>query len=171
MGDPAQAFGTEYDVWVRFLGVDNFSDPTDPSTFNGNALIGAKLDDSPEHSFSFWLKRTFTEGFLDGFDASAGVIYSGERNTAVDVAGGNPSVVGTPTPPVPDRFESRLAFGYKTMFKDKYQLSLRLNIYNLFDDQKDEAIASYPEDLQYPFRRTVRYYSPRSVRLSASVGF
>lgn len=166
-----QSFGTEYDVWVRFLGEENFTDLMDPSTFNGNALIGAKLDDSPEHSFSLWSKKTWNEGPLDGFNASFGLIYAGERQTAVDVAGGNPAVVGRPTPMVPDRFEGRLAFGYRKLVNDKYLWNFRANVYNLFDDQKDEAIASYPEDTVYPFRRTVRYYAPRSFRLTAGVSF
>ncbi len=163
--------GTEYDPWVRFLGAENFSDPTDPSTFNGNAILGAKLDDSPEHSFSMWSKRTWTEGQLAGFNASLGLIYTGERNTAVDVAGGNPAVVGTPTPPVPSHLEARLAFGYRTIVADKYHWNFRLNINNLFDDQKEEAITSFPEDARYPFRQTVRYYNPRSYRLSANLSF
>src|SRR5690606_3395034 len=166
-------WGTRYDRWVYVLGVENFEDPTRPSTFNGNGVNGLDLSFVPQNSFRFWNKYSFREGPLAGIEVGAGVRYNGSAPTSVPI-GVNPGALATNVykpPDTPEHMEADLMLTYK---RDIFDLPWRFSIRvaNLFDEDMEEATATYTTPLGETIkRRTQVYYPGRSWRFQASVTF
>ncbi|MEX0332001.1 MAG: TonB-dependent receptor [Puniceicoccaceae bacterium] len=165
--------GTKYDSWVQVLGEENFSDPGDPTTFNGNGVNGLDLSFVPEWNVSLWNKYRFNEGPLEGLELAGGVKYYGEAPTSVPIGGTRLNENEFPTPPTPERFEFDASLSYRfTLMNQDCRIALKVN--NLLDDRVDEAVVQY-EDPDGPinpvYRRTRVYYGPRTYRLQFSMAF
>jgi len=165
-------YGTEYDIWVLQLGQDNFEDPTDPSTATGGGVAGLNLSFQPENSGSIWSNYKFDEGFLEGFEIGAGLIYVGSAQTSVPIGGNNLAANLYGTPDTEEIYEVNGALTYKRRF-DKFDLRLSLNFYNLFDKTYYESRITYENVVtgESEKRRTFFYRDPRSFRLTATLSF
>lgn len=168
-----QIAGTKYDSWVQVLGEENFSDPTDPTTFNGNGVNGLDLSFVPEWNLSLWNKYRFKEGVLEGLEVAGGVKYFGEAPTSVPIGGTNLRENDFPTPPTPERFEFDASLAYRfTLMGQRCRIALKVN--NLLDDRVDEAVVQYADPggpIDPVYRRTRVYYGPRTYRLQFSMDF
>lgn len=185
--------GTEYDIWVRTFGreayglVETDTDGdgvVDTVTRDGQTLAmgdvspldltgglqGVSLYTGSEDSAAMWSKYSFTEGRFKNLDASLGVTYRGPAETSIPIGGVDLAANQFRTPATEERINLNASFKYKWSRSDvDYQL--KLNLYNLTDDQKGLTTASYLDDGTPLQRRTVVYYTPRSYRLSFSVLF
>ena len=191
-----QNFGTEYDDWVRVLGREAFGleehdDDGDgvvdrvtkqgenevlqlgdvPTSSIIGGIQGLNLYTGPEDTFSIFTKYSFLEGALKGFESSLGVTYTGPAATSIAIGGTDLADNQYGTPPTPVRWNVNLGFIYKFNFGET-NWDVRLNIFNLLDDQKGESTIDYVGDFGQPIhRRTVRYYTPRNFRLSLGLTF
>ena len=114
----------------------------------------------------------YDQGPIKGFETTLGVTYTGPAATSIPIGGLDLAENLYGTPPTPDRWSVNLGFIYKFNFSE-YNWDVRLNIFNLLDDQKGESFTEY-EDILYGqpvYRRTVQYYAPRSFRLSLGLRF
>jgi hypothetical protein len=165
--------GSKYDRWVFVLGEENFSDPTDPTTFNGNGVNGLDLSFVPEWNVSLWNKYRFREGPLENLEIAGGVKYFGEAPTSVPIGGPTLSENEFPTPPTPERFEFDASLSYRFNWMDiGWRIALKIN--NLFDDTVDESVVQYSDPggiIDPVYRRTRVLYAPRTYRLSISADF
>jgi len=165
-------YGTEYDLWVYFMGRENFEDPTDPTSLNSGGIKGISLYFGPEHSASFWTKYTFLEGRLENLGLAGGVIYTGESPTSIPI--GDRDLASNPfrTPETADRYRVDLSLSYR-WYKGPYEWRLGLNVYNVLDDTGNTTFATYPnpETDRTETRRTQQNFAPRSYRLSLSLKF
>lgn len=163
-------YGTEYDLWItRFGGPSNFTDPTRASTGNGDILIGQSLDDSPEHSGSMWSNYTIQEGPLKDLSIRFGAIYTGERQSSVEIGDGSLRLNTYPTPFFSDNLDIRGGLGYRIR-GEKYNWNFNFNVYNMFDEVGDEVIIEFQDPNAGTLERRSRTrYAPRSFRFSASV--
>ncbi len=85
-----------------------------------------ELPNTPSHKFSLWNKYTFTEGMFENLELGLGCVYESS------------SLPGTKR--VTDwRGDPHLIFngmiGYKFLFEDNDELSLKLNVKNIFDEE------------------------------------
>lgn len=168
--DTGESLGTEYDIWVYFLGRENFDDPKDPTTLNAG-LNGISLYFAPQHNASFWGKYTFVEGPLTNFGIGLGLIYTGSAQTSVPLGGRALEMNPYPTPRTPDRIRTDLALMYRFESK-RYQWDFRLNITNLMDERFAERVVTYTSETGEPVqRRSQVQYTPIGVRLSAGISF
>lgn len=167
--------GTVYDQWVYFLGRDAFEDPTDPTTLT-SGIKGLSLFFAPEHSATVWNKYAFTDGRAEGLEVGMGARYVGSSQTSIPIGGRDAIINPFRTPPVPDRIvvDGMLAYNW-TWLEARWRL--QLNVYNLANDTRGHNFATYtiPEgqanagdDVN---RRTLRYYSPTTFRLSLGLSF
>jgi hypothetical protein len=166
------AFGTEYDIWVRDLGRENFSDPTDPTTLKGG-IQGKSLYFGAEDTFNVWGKYTFREGAVEGLSIGLGMRYSSGAQTHIPIGGGNLEANRYPTPKTEDFYQMDAVFIYRKAFKH-FDLKLALNIYNVLDDdelytESEYVNQEFPEITER--RRTRIYRDPRSYRVSATFSF
>jgi len=119
--------------------IENFSDPADSSTYNGELNKGQSLDDTPRHTGSLWAKYEFTEGVLDhawfslGGTWSSKRVYAGGEDTAgsrfFDSAG---NILQLYTDP---QLNVDLALGYKRKVGSGSWWWAQLNVYNVLNDQ------------------------------------
>ncbi len=162
--------GTEYDIWVYFLGRENFDDPTDPTTLN-SGLTGVSLYFAPQHNASFWSRYTFREGPLENLGVALGFIYTGSAQTSVPLGGRSLEINPYPTPRTPDRLRTDLAFMYR-LDTDRFRWDFRLNINNLTDQRHAERVVTYTgangEEIK---RRSQVSYSPLNIRFSVGLSF
>jgi outer membrane receptor protein involved in Fe transport len=166
-------YGTEYDRWVRALGPEAFTDPTLASTGSfGGPFVGTSLFLRSTDSSRLWTKYNFEDGALDGFSIGGGVIYQGPAKTALSIGGDELRANLYPTPDTEESFRFDLAFMYSRAFKH-FDLNLRLNVFNVLDDDEGITYASYENQVtgEIEQRRTERYYAPRSYRVSVGLTF
>jgi iron complex outermembrane receptor protein len=119
--------------------LENFSDPSDSSTYNGELNKGQSLDDTPRHTGSLWAKYEFTEGALNhawfslGGTWSSKRVYAGGEDTAgsrfFDASG---NILALYTDP---QFNLDFALGYKRKFGATSWWWAQLNVYNVLNDQ------------------------------------
>lgn len=170
--ETGQSYGTEYDLWVYWLGQDAFEDPTDPTTLTDGGIKGTSLYMGANHSASMWTKYTIQEGILQNLGLGLGVIYTGSAQTSVPI--GSRELLANPyrTPERPERFRFDTAFSYRTTW-GSYELNFRLNVYNVFKHTVSENFAYYSnvDSGDQEVRRSQAFYAPRSFRLSASINF
>ncbi len=170
--ETGQSYGTEYELWVYWLGQDSFEDPTDPTTLVDGGIKGTSLYMGANHSASVWTKYTIQEGILQDLGLGMGMIYTGSAQTSVPI--GSRELLANPyrTPDRPDRFRFDTAFSYRTNWRE-YELNFRLNVYNIFQHTASESFAYYTNEETggQEVRRSRAFYAPRSFRLSASISF
>ncbi len=191
--DMGANFGTEYDVWVRTFGREAFG--LEESDTNGDGVIdtitkngqpislgdvspldlvgglqGTSLYTGSEDAASLWTKYSFTEGLLNGFDASLGATYTGPAETSIPIGGPDLASNLFRTPATPDRWKVDTSFKYRWNHNEQ-RYTLKLNVFNLLDDQKGQSIVTYNENGTPIRRRTDVYYAPRGYRLTLSVNF
>lgn len=132
---------TGYEPFFSIGGLDNYEN-NDTGTFSGgDAVIGVRTLDNPEHTASFWNKYTFTDGFLDGFDVGFGVTYQGERQAEQVITNGlaqRSRENARFLPQFAARYVVNLGIGYRREIAGR-EVTLRLNVNNLLDDRKSEA--------------------------------
>lgn len=165
--------GSRYDYWVFILGVDNFADPTDPTTFDGTGVNGMDLSFVPNWNLSLWQRYTFSEGPLEGLHVAGGVRYLGSAPTSVAIGGPGLDANRFPTPPTPSHIEFDGSVAYRFNWGST-QWRVALNIRNLLDTQRRERVVEYSDPggpVDPVFRRTVTYFNPRSFRLQVGVSF
>ena len=173
--DPASGevinFGTEFDRWTYILGVENFEDPTRPSTFTGEGVNGLDLSFVPQTSLNLWNKYRFAEGPLQGLEVGGGVRYQSSTPTDIVIGGEHLTENRYLAPDRPERWEVDAMLSYRfDLFGTTWRASLRIS--NLLNKQGD--ILEYVYD--NPFggtetRRTEVYYGSRSFRLSLKTNF
>ncbi|WP_321335334.1 TonB-dependent siderophore receptor [uncultured Bacteroides sp.] len=115
--------------------------------------VGTRLPGYAKHDFNIWLKYSFTQGCLDGFNLSAGQSTQLDRSTWS--WGSSLDNIAS----LPDYFRFDAALGWK-----RNDLSLALNIYNVFDRYLYSG-SSY---------QTYYYWQsepPRNFRLSVTYNF
>lgn len=163
--------GTEYDIWVKDLGRENFGDPKDPSTLQ-SGIQGKSLYYGAEDTLSLWGKYTFTEGIFRNFGLGLGARYVGPTQTFIPI-GDNLAINNYPTPDVEAYYQFDAAIMYAKKF-EKFDFNLRLNLYNIFDKDTLYSEVEY-QNVDYPDliekRRTIRYLEPFRIRLTASINF
>jgi len=149
------------------------------SSFVDTAYGNFKKSDTPVHAFSLWNKYDFETGPFKGFAVGGGARYQSERTTDFghgrndrpqegreDQPGG-----GFVTPPVPESWIFDLLLGYQRQIGGRPWL-FQLNVRNLLDDQKLQAIGLPPEGSGLTVPRTATLYlEPRDIRFTASVRF
>jgi len=165
--------GTKYDEWVFVLGEENFTDPTDPSTFTGGGINGLDLSFVPEYNFSIWNKYDFSEGPLEGLGVALGARYFGSAPTSIPIGGNNLRENAFATPPTAERviFDASLSYSWEMM---GYSWRIALKVNNLLDKTRTENRVTYenPFDPDKPqMRRSVTLLAPRNFRLSLSARF
>ncbi len=191
--ESGMVFGTEYDIWVRTFGREAFGleendtdgdGVVDTVTKNGQpialgdvsptdlvgGLEGVSLYTGAEDAASLWTRYDFSEGVLKGINAGIGVIYTGPQPTSISIGGNDLASNLYRTPDTPERYRVNSALRYSWDWNDRL-FSLRLNVYNLLDDQKGQAIVNYIDNGIPLKRRTDVYYTPRSYRLTLTVDF
>jgi outer membrane receptor protein involved in Fe transport len=164
-------WGTEFDRWVYVLGVENFEDPTRPSTYNGDSVRGLDLSFVPRQSFRTWSKYRFLDGFLAGLDVGGGVQFNGSAPTAAAIGGIDFVENRYPTPPTASHYEFD-AFANYTFHAMRTRFVVSLKIANLLNTTERVRSVTYTDELGVEFqRRTVSRYTPRSWRLAISASF
>jgi outer membrane receptor for monomeric catechols len=149
------------------------------SSFVDSQYGNFKKSDTPKHAATLWNKYEFQESRLKGFAVGGGVRYQSERVT--DFAHGRndrpqESREGQPgggfvTPPIPSNTIYDLFFGYNRRLGGR-DWSFQLNVRNLLDNQKLQAIGQPPPNSGITVPRTATLYlEPRDIRLSTTVRF
>ena len=156
---------------MYLLGLENFQDPTRPSTFTGGSVKGLDLSFVPKFSGKIWNMYRFTDGILDGLRIGGGVQYIGSAPTSVSIGGNRLTENLYRTPDSPDRFIVDASASYKWTWADiDWFLSLRIG--NLLDETEDTTTVTYDTVLgSQEKRRTRIYYAPRTWRLSLTARF
>lgn len=170
-----QRFFSPEEAWGWYLGKDAFDESGDPLTFNGKGIVGRSLYFAPEDSARFWVKYTFVEDVLEGLSVFGGVQYTGPAKTSVILGDRQFEENRFTTPDIEERYQFDVGASYSVQLGDKYTLKLALNIFNLFDDRGGETEAAYPDEVDGEsitrYRRSIKYYAPRSWRISGSLLF
>jgi outer membrane receptor protein involved in Fe transport len=165
-------FGTQWDKWVYILGVENFEDPSLPSTFNGNGVNGLDLSLLPSTSLRMWNKYRFSEGPLDGLEIGGGVRYQSATPTSVSIGGKHLAENRFLTPDRPSTvfFDGMLSYKFKA-WGANWRASLRVS--NLFNKTRDIIDVHYPDNGfgGSELRRTEVYYGGRSFRFTLGASF
>jgi outer membrane receptor protein involved in Fe transport len=174
MVDPAVVTGIE--PWFWYLPQEDFADPKRPSTYNGDLSRGVSNTDVPAHSFTFWGKYEFLDGWLEGFDIGVGARYTSERAAESPWSSGGGFVDAihrgageNVKAPVPDFTLWDLRLGYEFNWRN-IDWTINLNIRNVLDKQRLSALADNREVLGVP-ALTEYYLPPRDVRLSIRAAF
>src|SRR5690606_20979589 len=76
-----------YETWVYQLGIWNFDNPADPTSFDGGSVDGIDLSLVPEWNLNLFSKYTFHEGPFDGLGIGGGARYAASAPTSVAVGG------------------------------------------------------------------------------------
>ncbi len=192
-----QPSGTEYDSWWNYMGVPLAErqalggDRTGSVDFGGTA-VGNRTIDAPIRQFTTWNRYKFDSGLLNGLDVGLGVIWQAERQSEIALDnGGRTRADGRENqrfrPPYPADTKVNLALGYRTRIANQ-SVRFQLNVYNLLNDQKDEAFGSSQiwinpatgqavasstagaTQITVPERARL-YFTPITFRLSASLDF
>jgi outer membrane receptor for ferrienterochelin and colicin len=166
-----ESLGTPYDLWVYNLGREVFDDPSEPSTMS-QSFDDLSLFFSPEHTAKIWTRYTFEEGLLERLGIGFGVRYSGEARTSIAPIGSRDAILNPyRTPPAPERTVADMMLSYSWDW-NAIRMSMRLNIFNLFDDRYASNVVTYTrQDGSTTQRRTERFYTPRTFRVSLSAKF
>jgi iron complex outermembrane receptor protein len=189
-----QPNSTEYDSWWRYMGRDTEAARANLDESAVDILGGVKgrrTSDTPRNVWAMWNKYTFPAGRLHGLDASVGVTVNGPRQGEVVIDNGIRDRSNDENrryrPQIPAEYKFNLAFGYRVTLSDR-RWNFRLNVNNVLDEQKivgtntttmfinpatGAAVASTAAGAQRitVANRSVRYFEPRSFRLTASTSF
>lgn len=173
--ETGENLGTPYDRWVYFLGRDAFEDPSDPTTLTGG-IVGISLFFAPQHSASIWNRYTFSEGRFEGLELGLGARYQSESQTSIPIGGRDAAINPYRTPPVPSRFvmDGMIAYGWRW---GDARWRAQLNVFNLTNDTEGHSFVNYivpegqPDAGETVRRRTQRFYTPTTYRLSLGVNF
>lgn len=188
-----QPSSTEYDSWWRYLRYtteDARAAGLDESKTNATKVgaIGRRTSDVPRNVWAVWNNYRFTSGRLRGLEASLGVTLNGPRQGEQVIDNGLRDRSNDENrryrPQIPMEYKVNAALAYRgDLFGRRW--NVRLNITNLLDDQKmvrtnsstlfinpatGALVASSTpgaERITVP-NRAVRYFDPRSFRLSIS---
>ena len=191
-----QPNSTEYDAWWRYMGENverakalNLDESkTDAVTVGA---VGRRTSDVPRNQWAVWNNYKFSSGKLRGVEASLGVIVNGPRQGEVVIDNGLRDRSGDENrryrPQIPMDYKLNVALAYRVKLWDA-NWNVRLNVNNLLDDQKivgsntttlfvdpstGALVAStnpVASKLVVP-NRAVRYFEPRTFRLSLSTNF
>jgi outer membrane receptor protein involved in Fe transport len=167
---------TGLEPWFWYLPPEDFADPTKPSSYNGSLSSGVVNTDVPLHSFTFWTKYEFVDGFLEGFDLRFGARYTSERaaespwsNGGAFVDAINRGVGDNVKAPVPAFTLYDIGLGYEWDWKD-ITWRINLNVRNLLDEKELVAVSSATTVFGQP--ELTRYYiEGRDIRLSLRLDF
>ncbi len=188
-----QPASTEYDSWWRYLRYstdDARGISLDESKSNVTKVgaIGRRTSDVPRNVWAVWNNYRFTSGRLQGLEASLGVTLNGPRQGEQVIDNGLRDRSNDENrryrPQIPMEYKVNAAVAYRgDLFGRRW--NIRLNITNLLDDQKMVSTSSSTlfinpatgalvasttpgaERITVP-NRAVRYFDPRSFRLSIS---
>jgi outer membrane receptor for ferric coprogen and ferric-rhodotorulic acid len=135
-------------------------------------LQGTSLFFGSEEEFSFWAKYSFDDGLLDRLSLGFGGNFTGPAATSVAIGGDDLADNRFRTPATSSRWSFDAMAQYRFYWQN-INWSVRLNVYNIFNDTRGERIVSYedPFDGSIEQRRTLNYYTPRNFRLSVSASF
>jgi hypothetical protein len=188
-----QPRSTEYDSWWRYLRYstdDARALNLDESKANPASVgaIGRRTSDVPRNVWAVWNNYKFTTGKLKGLEASLGVTLNGPRHSEQVIDNGLRARTGDENrryrPQMPMEYKVNAALAYRGDFFGR-RWNVRLNVNNLLDEQKMVAtnestlyldpatgalVAStspVATKLLVP-NRSIRYFDPRSFRLSVS---
>ncbi len=172
-----QPNSTEYDSWWRYMGFTTqqaLAANLDESSVDFNSSVkGVRLIDNPEHSANVWNKYTFTDGAMKGWDLGLGINWFGSRQAEAAIDNGlRRRVTGRFKADFSQRFVVNTAVGFKRKIAGR-DWNFRLNVNNLFDDQKDERIVYngiVGTSTAAPARSVV-YYNPRTWQFSVGTKF
>ncbi|MBM3851855.1 MAG: hypothetical protein FJ399_01725 [Verrucomicrobia bacterium] len=188
-----QPSSTEYDSWWRFLRYspdEARALSLDESKTNATKVgaIGRRTSDVPRNVWAVWNNYKFTTGRLKGWEASLGVTLNGPRQGEQVIDNGLRSRATDENrryrPQLPMEYKANAAIAWRGEFLGR-RWNVRLNITNLLDDQKmintntstlylDPATGATVASTSPTARaitvsnRAIRYYEPRSFRLSLS---
>jgi iron complex outermembrane recepter protein len=125
---------------------DAYADPRRPSTFKSIPSLvgeGRGLDDQPKHSGAVWTKYTFDGGALDRFNVALGYSYSSSQeyysgyapdgNAILFKNGATASDVVSLRTKASHNFDLQL--GYSKKLAGRYEWTIRLNVFNLLNDE------------------------------------
>jgi iron complex outermembrane receptor protein len=178
--------GGDYDyygihpVFYYTGGPDNFSEDFRPESYTGDLGAGTVNNDTPQHTFRYWSKYSFTDGFLEGFEVAVGYRYQGERIAESPWLGARDSIqrgagednVKAPVPAF-DLWDLALTYSWDMWNMD---WSANLNIRNIFDREYVEAKAAnlkavLEDGTEVP--AITRFYLPeqRSIRFTLRAAF
>ena len=165
-----------WDGWNWAFQRQNFSDPKDPTTFNGEGVNGIDISFVPQDNLALWNKYSFTDGALENLEIFGGVTWAGEAVTSSPLGGQQMRANYFRTPPTAERYEVGAGLGYRFEWRD-VRWNLRLNINNLLDDTYDATYITYNET--DPFtgeqftekRRWERYYPGTTFRFTLMANF
>lgn len=162
---------TEYDIWVRDLGPENFEDPKDPTTLKGG-IKGKSLYFGSRNTVSFWGRYQIPEGPLENLVFGLGVLYTGSAQTFIPIS----STLAEnryPTPNTEAFYQLNAMIQYRRSF-ERFDLSLRANFYNILNKKMLYSEVTY-QNVDHPelteTRRTIRDLEPFSMRLSVTISF
>jgi outer membrane receptor for ferric coprogen and ferric-rhodotorulic acid len=188
-----QPSSTEYDSWWRYLryttddaravGLDESK-----ATVTKVGAIGRRTSDVPRNVWAVWNNYKFTTGRFKGFETSLGVTINGPRQGEQVIDNGLRDRSNDENrryrPQFPIEYKLNAALAYRgDLFGRRW--NIRLNIANLLDEQKmvqtnsstlfmDPAtgtlVASSTPGAERitVSNRAIRYFEPRSFRLSIS---
>jgi outer membrane receptor for ferric coprogen and ferric-rhodotorulic acid len=147
------------------------------SSFVDGEFGNFKKSDTPLHSFTVWSKYEFQNDALRGFSAGGGARYQSARTT--DFAHGRNDRPqesredrgGFVSPDLPESLLFDLFFSYSRQIADM-DWTFQLNVRNLLDDQKLQAISLPPAgSTETNARNATQYLEPRDIRFTATVRF
>ncbi len=188
-----QPSSTEYDSWWRYLRYTTedaraVSLDESKATVSKVGAIGRRTSDVPRNVWAVWNNYKFTTGRLRGFEASLGVTINGPRQGEQVIDNGLRDRSNDENrryrPQIPMEYKLNTALAYRgDLFGRRW--NIRLNITNLLDDQKMVSTntttlfmnpatgALVPSTTAGAERitvsnRAIRYFEPRSFRLSIS---
>lgn len=166
------SYGTEYDIWVRDIGRENFEDPTRPRTSTGGGIEGVSLFFGPRQMASIWSNYVWQWGSEREFNLGLGGTYQGPAQTSVPVGGAGLQANLYRTPPTPSVAIANAALGYTHRFQ-RTALRLQLNVSNLLNTHYLERQVSYTNIVtgEPEVRRSQLTIPPRSFRLSMTLSF
>ncbi|MBI5690329.1 MAG: TonB-dependent receptor plug domain-containing protein [Verrucomicrobia bacterium] len=188
-----QPSSTEYDSWWRYLRYTTddaraVSLDESKATVNKVGAIGRRTSDVPRNVWAVWNNYKFTTGRLRGFEASLGVTINGPRHGEQVIDNGLRDRSNDENrryrPQIPMEYKINAAFAYRgDLFGRRW--NIRLNLTNLLDDQKmvstntstlfmnpatGALVTSTTPGAERitVSNRAIRYFEPRSFRLSIS---
>jgi len=188
-----QPNSTEYDSWWNYMSVPlearRANKDESSYDFSGGAA-GVRTIDAPTYSFNVWNRYEFPSGRLKGLDIGLGLQWRNERQSEVILTNAAATRAGDNQrfrPPYPSDIKVNAAVGYRTRIANR-QVRFQLNVYNLTNDQKDEAYGTTTlyflpatgattasttagaQSVVVP-ERAIILYNPVSFRLTATVSF